>query len=203
MRRSAGHSAGFTLLEVMMAITVLAVGMLALAGLISRTSGSTDRSRYMSMAGLLASEKLEELTRLPASEPAIAITSGDFAGSLTANIGPVAVGTATVNYFDEDYLSSGNGNVNVTTYQRNSVTGIFGYYTLLQGPDAGTNTGTWSATPPAAPAGDMLTFERRWVIEDSALTGLPPGARRITVLVRLLNTPIQPQVTFQMSTVRQ
>src|SRR6202521_4255715 len=151
-RRRAGRSAGFSLLEVMMAITILAVGMLALAGVISKTSGSTDRSRYMSMAGLQTSEKLEELSRLPAKDPAIAIPFGDSAGSLAANIGPVAVGTATVTYFDEDYLSSGsgssgNGSVTVTIYQRNSITGIFGYYTLPQGPDAGTSTGTWTARP--------------------------------------------------------
>jgi len=184
-----------------MAITILAVGMLALAGLISKTSSSTDRSRYMSLAGLQTSEKLEELTRLPPSDPAIAITSGDSVGSLTANVGPVTVGANSVVYFDEVFLSSGAGNVTETISKPNSTTGVAGYLTQTQTPDAGTQS-TWSATPPAI-AADALHFERRWLIEDSTITGLPTGARRITVLVRLLDTPIQPQVTFQMSTVRQ
>jgi Tfp pilus assembly protein PilV len=184
-----------------MAITILGVGMLALAGLISRTGSSTDRSRYMSLAGLQASEKLEELTRLPPSDPAIAIPTGDSAGSLTANVGPVTVGTNSVVYFDEVFLSSGSGSVVETISRPNSTTGVAGYLTQTQTPDAGTQS-TWSATMPAAASGS-LNFERRWLIEDSTVTGLPAGARRITVLVRLLNTPIQPQVTFQMSTVRQ
>jgi Tfp pilus assembly protein PilV len=188
------------MLEVMMAITILAVGMLALAGVISKTSVSTDRSRYMSMAGLQASEKLEELSRLPASDPAIAVT-GDSSGSLAANLGPVTVGTNSVVYFDEVLLSSGAGNVTETISKPNSTTGVAGYLTQTQTPDAGTQS-NWSPTPPVA-AADSLNFERRWLIEDSTLTGLPVGARRITVLVRLLNTPVQPQVTFQMSTVRQ
>jgi len=184
-----------------MAITILAVGMLALAGLVSSTSGSTDRSRYMSLAGVQTSEKLEELSRLPPSDPSVAIPTGDSAGSLTSNVGPVTVAGNSVVYYDEVLLSSGAGNITETISKPNSTTGVPGYLTQTQTPDAGTQS-TWSATAPAGSA-DTLRFERRWLIEDSTLTGLPAGTRRITVQVTLLNSPEQPKVVFQMSTVRQ
>ncbi len=194
-----------------MAITILAVGMLALAAVVSKTVASTEHSRYMSMAGPLASSKLEELTRLPISDTGIQISSGDSAGSLTANIGPVTVGTASVIYYDEVYLSSGNGNVTVTTYEFNKSNSTYGYFTQSQDPAAGTKPSSlsnWSTTPPSSETSDTIQFERRWLIEDSTLTGLPAGVRRITVLVcnplcPAQNSSIKPQVQFQMSTVRQ
>ena len=197
-RRRARGSAGFTLLEVLISLIILTVGMLALVGLISKTSSSTDRSRYMSMVGLLTSEKLEELTRLPASDPAIAITAGSSSGSLTANTGPVTVGASKVSYYDEVYMSSESGKIVVTTLKPDGT----GYLVLTQDTNAGTAPAQSSATQPAAKE-DQLSFERRWVIEDSTVTGLPSGVRRVTVLVRLLNSPVKPDVTFQMSTVRQ
>jgi prepilin-type N-terminal cleavage/methylation domain-containing protein len=203
-RRTKG-AAGFTLLEIMMAITILAVGMLALAAVVSKTSGSTDKSRYMSMANQLTSAKIEELTRLPVSDTGIQIASGDSAGSLTANTGPVTVGAATVIYYDEVYLSSGGGKVQQTTYEYNKSTATYGYFTQLQTPDAGTpasQASNWSTTPPSGETSDMIQFERRWLIEDSTLTGLPAGVRRITVRVCYPNCTVN-AVTFQMSTVRQ
>jgi Tfp pilus assembly protein PilV len=190
----------------MMAITIMAIGLLAIAAVIAKTSSSTDHSRYMSMAGQLDSSKIEELTRLPVSDTGIQISSGHSAGSLTANTGPVTIGTASVIYYDEVYLSSGNGNVAQTTYQYNKSSLTYGYFTLAQTPDAGTqptSNANWTSTPPSETS-DMLQFERRWLIEDSTLTGLPAGVRRITVLVCYPNcNPIQVQVKFQMSTVRQ
>ncbi len=194
-----------------MAITILAVGMLALAAVVSKAVASTGQSRLMSMASPLCSSKLEELTRLPISDTGIQISSGDSAGSLTADIGPVTVGTASVIYYDQVYLSSGNGNVTVTTYEFNKSTGTYGYFTQSQDPAAGTKpTGpsNWSTTPPASATSDMIQFERRWLVEDSTLTGLPAGVRRITVLVCNPECPTQnasskPQVQFQMSTARQ
>jgi hypothetical protein len=54
---------------------------------------ATARSRYMSLAATLASEKLEDLNRWPANDPDVAVTSGSTAGSLTSDI----VQSVTVN----------------------------------------------------------------------------------------------------------
>ena len=197
-RRSKRFAAGFSLLEVMISLLILAVGLLALAALISKADSSTGRSRYMSTAGLLATEKLEELNRLPADDPAIKIPVGTSVGSLTANVGPVTVDGSRLSYFDNVYLSSGNsGQISVTTTKSDAT----GYLTQIQTPDAGTKAGTTAATPPA-PTSDMLNFQRRWLIE-SDIPGLPPGVRRVTVVVTLVNGSALPPVNFQMSAVRQ
>lgn len=210
MDRKTKNSAGFSLLEITIALVILTVGILALAGLISKTSSSTDRSRYMSMAGLLTSEKLEELSRLPLSDPSISIPTGHSAGSLPTvppatpvpPSPPVLVGAASVVYYDEVYLSSGAGNV-TETITKVDAGGNITYLTQPQTPDAGTQTGIPATSTPPAIASDGLNFERRWIIEDSTLSGLPVGVRRITVQVTLKNSPVQPPVTFQMSTARQ
>jgi prepilin-type N-terminal cleavage/methylation domain-containing protein len=63
-RRSAPE--GFTLLEVLVAIVVLSIGLLAASLLMSTTFKSSVRSRYIAEAAQLASEKLEDLGRYPA-----------------------------------------------------------------------------------------------------------------------------------------
>ena len=52
-------------METMIAIVILSVADVVVAALMSKMTGSTEQSRYMSMAALLASEKLEDLNRLP------------------------------------------------------------------------------------------------------------------------------------------
>lgn len=58
---------GFTLLEVLVAMTVLAIGLMSAAVLMSTTYKSSVRSRYVAQAAQLASEKLEDLGRYPAA----------------------------------------------------------------------------------------------------------------------------------------
>lgn len=58
---------GFSLLEVLVSMAVLAVGLMAAALLMSTTYQSSVRSRYVAEAAQLASEKLEDLGRYPAS----------------------------------------------------------------------------------------------------------------------------------------
>jgi prepilin-type N-terminal cleavage/methylation domain-containing protein len=69
--RKAGGQ-GFALIEVMIAIVILAVGLLGLAALMAQLSGATGNSRYMGTEVMLASEKLEDLNRLPVGSLALA-----------------------------------------------------------------------------------------------------------------------------------
>src|SRR6202521_4702925 len=95
---------GFSILELLVAVTVLAVGLSAMAALVASTLSGTERARYMALATTLASEKLEDLNRWPSSAPQIAA-----GGSLTADNT-----TGGLNYFDDIDLSNTTGQVSET-----------------------------------------------------------------------------------------
>lgn len=179
-------------METMFAIVILSVGLLSLAALLSKMTSSTEQSRYMSMAAVLASEKLEDLNRYPAADPAMTVT-GASAGSLTADT-TATVGGETVAYYDKVMMSAGNGSVSQTI--RAETTGGTVYKTLTHTPN-GLVTPTQSSTMPANTP-DLVQFNRRWLIEkDVPVTGV----RRVTVRITL-QSPVGPTVNFQMSTVR-
>jgi len=195
--RKAGRASGFTLVETMIAITILAIGMLGVAALMSQTSGNTSHSRYMSEEAVLGSEKLEDLNRVPPDDPTIAAPGGT-AGSLTADTSQsVTVGAVTqsVDYFDTVQISSGSGSIIETTTASNG-TGGTNYTTTTHAPD-GTITTATTTTAPSSP--DMLSFRRRWVIEQDVPIS---GVRRITVVVILQNAVAGQAATFQTSMVR-
>src|SRR5215471_7936114 len=105
--RNLRRSRGFTLIEVMAAVFVLAFGLLAAAWLMNKMNLNTNQSRYMSDESLLASQKLEDLNRYPLVDPAIVA-----GGSLTANVtqtNTVGAVTQQINYFDQVQISTGNG----------------------------------------------------------------------------------------------
>jgi len=197
--RKARREGGFALVETLVAITILAVGLLGIAALLAQLAGNSTQSRYMSTEALLASEKLDDLNRYPINDPAIAVTNGNSAGSLTADITDtvtVGVVTETVDYFDQVRISAGNGNM-VETVSGKDVNGNAVYTTTTHAPD-GSITVVTAANAPAATS-DMLTFSRRWVIELNP-PNQPAGVRRFTVLVSL-NTPTKP-VNFQATMMR-
>ena len=80
------RSRGFTIIEVLVASFILIVGLVAVAGVVGSTLGSTARSEYMTQAATLATEKLEDLNRYPSTDPNVAVTNGTSAGSLTSDI---------------------------------------------------------------------------------------------------------------------
>jgi Tfp pilus assembly protein PilV len=185
--RKARREGGFALVETLIAITILAVGLLGIAALLAQLAGNSTKSRYTSTEALLASEKLDDLNRYPINDPAIAVTNGNSAGSLTADVTDnvtVGVVTENVDYFDQVRISAGNGNM-VETVSGKDVNGNTVYTTTTHAPDGSITVAT-AVNPPAATS-DMLTFSRRWVIELNP-PNQPAGVRRFTVLVSL-NTP--------------
>jgi len=86
---------GFALIEVILAIGILAVGLLGLAALMAQLTGNTTQSRYLGTEVMLASEKLEDLNQLSTNDASLAP-----GGSLTAD---------NATYFDFVQVSSDNG----------------------------------------------------------------------------------------------
>jgi type IV pilus modification protein PilV len=206
VRKYQAAPAGFTLIEVMVAVTVLTIGLMASALLMTTTYQYSVRSRYMAEAAQLASEKLEDLNRYPQADEHVTVPSGantcgttgiTCEGSITQDLTPQTITVSgtdfTVNYYDSVYLSAANGVMN-ETYQT-AVGSSPQYSTLTYSPNGQTPTISTSSTAPTT--GE--TFDRRWVIEqDQPVTGV----RRVTVLVTLMDATISPAVTFQMSMVR-
>jgi len=238
--KCANLEAGFTLLEVLVAIAILTVGLMGAALLMTSTYKGSVRSRYMAEAAQLASEKLEDLNRFPARlssggsvyvDPHIFVPSGEddcgipaencvgtvtpaltcsgqgrctpnaaaspqsiTAGQVGAGAsGTISIAAATVNYSDSVFLGAVQGAIS-ETYQT-TAGATPSYSTLTYTPNGATPVPTTSTTAPTA--GE--TFDRRWVIEqDQPLAGL----RRVTVLVTLMDSSVQPPVTFEMTMVR-
>ena len=200
-RRSSNH--GFTLLEVLVSVVVLTIGLVAIAALISKVSGNTSRSRFMSIAAMLASEKLEDLNRFPADDPNVYAANSGTAGSLTANTGPVSVTsdgvTENVDYYDEVQLSGSSGFVTETVTGTDAMGNKTS--TELQHKPDGTITSNTYTTAPTVGGADAVTFIRRWLIEKDP-AGLPAGVRRVTVVVTLQGLTGVNGVSFQTSMVR-
>ena len=198
---------GFTLVEMMVAIFILTVGVLAMGLLAARVLGAGKQSKYMSLALTLASEKLDDLNRWNVGAPQICVPSAaPSEGSLTTAVLQTTTcdsgATATVNYYDDVSITLANGsdcpNANagcvaetVTSLDAN---GNLIYTTTYHSPDGVVSTPAASATAPAT-----LTFRRYWLIEANTPVA---GTRRITVLVTSLNGMVSPPVSFQMSMVR-
>src|SRR3954470_8139096 len=83
---------GFTLIEVMVSVTILTIGMVSVAALATTMLATGKRSKYMTLASTLASEKLEDLSRWPSDQPQVCVPTGSTtAGSLTTDNPPVAI----------------------------------------------------------------------------------------------------------------
>jgi len=180
------RSRGFTIIEVLVAAVILIIGLVSVAGLLGSTLGGTARSGYMNQAATLATEKLEDLNRYPTADPTV--SSG---GSLTSdNV------TNNFPYFDEVYFSPSQGAMEETLGSLDA-NGNTQYQTVSYSPNGQiTVTAATAAGPSAA---GQIAYKRRWVIEQDQPIA---GVRRVTVLVSLENSMLQPPVTFQMSMVR-
>jgi type IV pilus assembly protein PilV len=205
------NSRGFTIIEVLVAAFILTVGVLSAAALIGSVVGGTSRSEYMNQAATIASEKLEDLNRWPASynvntgvdagDPNIVVTNGVSAGSLSSNIvqDVTANGsTEAVSYYDEVFFNPSQGALDEVVSSLNGSGNT--QYTTISSPATGMITDPPPAPTSTAPSiTGAIAFQRRWIIE---LNQPVVGVRRITVLVTCVNGFVQPPVTFQMSLVR-
>ena len=194
-----GPARGFSLIETLVAMMVLAIGLVALCSLAAQTMVGTSRSEYASLAADLATEKLEDLSRWPTFDPNIyaapGTTVGDLASDQSANVTSGGIPTELVNYYDDVEISDSKGAVSETVSQ--VVAGVTNWKTTTHNPD-GTITSSTSATQTAADSG-AVGFHRRWTIEmDQPVTGL----RRVTVLVTLENSYMKAPAQFQMTMVR-
>ena len=213
---------GFTLLEVIIAMAILAIGVSAMAALVAVTLTRGRQSKYINIASTLASEKLEDLNRWDRNAQQVCVQSGDaFEGSLTTQVtSTISCNGETagnINYSDQvsiDVASGtssagcGNGGTGCFAETVSSVNGgVTSYYTTYHSP-AGTipSNPDGSSNPvstTSAPAN--MTFNRYWMIEASPIVAgaALTGTRRITVRVVLNDASVQPPVSIQMSLVRQ
>lgn len=183
---------GFTLIEVLVAVFILAFGLLAAAALLAQMALTSNQSRYMSTESLLASEKLEDLNTYPASDARVAAGGG------------VDLTVAGVSgYFDQIQVSAGaaaasSGDIVETTTGTDPTTGAAFYTVIKHRPDGTASSQKITGTPPAATP-DMVVFDRRWQVEQDTPIA---GVRRITVVISLHNPMKGGQAIFQMSMVR-
>jgi prepilin-type N-terminal cleavage/methylation domain-containing protein len=203
----ARDQAGFTVLEVMVAIAVLTIGVVAVAALAGTMMTTGNRSKYMSLEATLASEKLEDLNHWPANVPQVCVpTANASVGSLTSDVLQTTTcptgASASIAYYDDVNINFANGTSDCVSSLggcfdetvASVVSGTTNYTTTYHSPD-GTVTTTTNTTAPT-----NMTFHRRWIVEANSPVN---GVRRITVLVVVTNSDISPfNPTFQMSIVR-
>jgi type IV pilus assembly protein PilV len=70
-------SNGFTLIEVLIALVILAISLLALAGLMTTTTKNNSVGGRITEAATLAQDKLEELRALPWDSIPVDVTNSD------------------------------------------------------------------------------------------------------------------------------
>jgi type IV pilus modification protein PilV len=189
------RSRGFTLLEVLVSMAIMTVGLLGVAALIGSTLATGTQARYMNIANVLASEKLDNLNKWPSNDPNVA------AGGALAGPANCVVGDA---YCDQVVVSELSG-ANYET-QTQVVNNVATTTTIVHTNSGCVDTPVNCGVP--APNGNGNTFTRRWLItQDPVITstgGNPStvtGARRITVIVSLAQAGKLP-VSIQMSMVR-
>jgi prepilin-type N-terminal cleavage/methylation domain-containing protein len=197
---------GFTLMEVLVALTILTIGLMSIALLMANVYKSTVRSRYMALASMLASEKLEDLSSYALSDPRAHLAGGSLGALPAGDVGPVSATwnstTLSVDYYDTVTLNNSSGGMNETFEILNG--SAVQYVTQSFTANGELN---WDSTdgPPyypskptsTAPTGE--TFNRQWLIQSNTpVTGLTT----ITVLVTLMDNTVSPPVTFQLSMVR-
>ena len=231
-RRQTREPGGFTLLEVLVAMTVLAIGLMASALLMSNTYKFSVRSRYIAEASQLASEKIEDLNRFPVKDYHVLVNPGDNGqcpvagesceGSTTIPALLCSNGTCTPNPLPASISPaqiSVNGNLFPVSYSDT----VF----ISATNNAGTN-GTFQETYQDVSLATGNTVYETLTISPNGGTpfaisaAAPPpnvgetfdrrwvieqdkpvvGVRRITVLVTVMDQTIQPPVTFQMTIVR-
>jgi prepilin-type N-terminal cleavage/methylation domain-containing protein len=101
-------SKGFTLIEILIALTILSVAFLALAGLMAQTTRNNSFGGHITEAATFAQDKLEELravswlTIVPGSDKKMGSNGTDYARTWgVATNGNLKTITVTINWNDQ------------------------------------------------------------------------------------------------------
>jgi prepilin-type N-terminal cleavage/methylation domain-containing protein len=188
---------GFSLIEVVVAITILTIGVISVAFMMAGTAVLGTVARGSNMANVLASEKLDSLSKYPASDPNVA-PGGALAGPVACVGGDIYCDTVTVNESSgADYLTQSQVNTDGVTQTTTIVHASTGCV------DTPANCGV-----AAAPA-TGISFTRRWLItlnptitSTGGATSTITGYRRITVIVTQDDSSDGHPASLQMSMVR-
>lgn len=193
---------GFTLIEVLISMAVLTVGLIGMAAMVCSTLVFGANAKYINMANVLASEKLDNLNKWPSTDLNVA-PGGSLTGPSSCAAGDTYCDQVTVSETSgADYITQTQIVFDPVTNTSNPVTTTI-VHTSAGCVDTPANCGVPN------PNGGGSTFTRRWqitanpVITDAA--GNPAtvtGARRITVVVSLVNNVSKQPVSFQISMVR-
>ncbi len=187
-RREASRQRGVTLVEVIFALLLLSFGLLAVAPLFAGSVKTDASSNQLGGSNTLAREKLEELIGYPATDPRLAVPTGDNAA---AGTGVATTGSGSVVGYnancDNDLPAWYNPATGATSTATSSPgAGWYRYpyqrtYTVEQfGPDL-----TTRVTSPAAGLPDTYAV-KKITVTVRATTGPFPGLRSTqqSVIVR-------------------
>ena len=196
------RSRGFTLMEVLISMAVLTVGLVGMAAMVCSTLVFGANAKYINMANVLASEKLDNLNKWPSNDLNVA-PGGSLVGSSTCAVGDTYCDQVTVSETSgADYITQTQIVFDPVTNTSNPVTTTI-VHTSAGCVDTPANCGVPN------PTANGSTFTRRWQITSNPVitdaSGNPStvtGARRITVVVSLANNVSKQPVSFQMSMVR-
>ena len=96
---------GFTLIEVLVGLVILAVGLLAIAGMLLTSVKGNYFSNHLTQAGYIAQDRLEFLKTIPISDPL-----------LSSGTHPEAPVTSSGQVFSRSFTVVVNGNLRTITY---------------------------------------------------------------------------------------
>lgn len=189
-------------MEVLISMAVLTVGLIGMAAMVCSTLMFGANAKYINMANVLASEKLDNLNKWPSTDLNVA-PGGSLAGPSTCAAGDTYCDQVTVSETSgADYITQTQIVFDPVTNTSNPVTTTI-VHTSTGCVDTPGNCGVPN------PTGAGSTFTRRWQITSNPVItdagGNPStvtGARRITVVVSLANNVSKQPVSFQMSMVR-
>ena len=209
-RGERGTQRGFTLVEVLVSMAVLAIGLLSVAALIAGTMEAGTRARFMSMASVLASEKLDSLNKFPSGDISQSTSTAQNSNPTDQNLWPGgSLGGTTCaagNQWCDQVTVSESGGADYETQTQYS-SGTPETVTIVH--TSSGCVGTPATCGVAQPTGGGATFTRTWLITANptitAVSGgsaTATGTRRITVVVTMNSNAFNTPVIFQMSMVR-
>ena len=198
------NTAGFSLVEVLVSIAILSVGLIGMAAVVCSSMITGASAKYMNMAGMLASEKLDDLNKWPSTDPNVT-PGGSLAGPILCAAGDTYCDQVTLSETSgADFITQTQVVFDPVTNTSKTVTTTI-VHTSAGCVDTPANCGV--ANPGAAGGS---TFTRRWLItanptvtSAAGVATTVSGAREVTAVVSLVNNvKTSRPVTFQMSMVR-